>query len=171
VLLAAVFSFFGLKTYSDINRVANQAAALEKQLAGPPQQLAWVNQELVTLQAERASAKTTLGNQISQVGERQNSLEEQLKAIRSRLDFCPGSSLSAALKAQLQDGLSRFVVYLQGIGCHGLDDRVLVCVYSKEEPIRGELASASDTVNAFYTNNSRYSHRAMSEDMSVALRE
>jgi hypothetical protein len=118
VLFAAAFSFFGLKTYSDITRVANQAADLEKILAGPQQQLARANRELVQLQADLASAKTTLGSQISQVGERQQSLEEELKTIATKVGvtFTPSSNLEPEHEKTILTAVMNFQTYLQSLG-------------------------------------------------------
>jgi hypothetical protein len=71
----ALITFVGLKTYSDIERVADRAAELEKQLVGPQQQLKKVNDELGNLQQALETAKTSLTSQISQVGNDRTTLK------------------------------------------------------------------------------------------------
>jgi hypothetical protein len=75
------------------------------------------------------------------------------------------------LKEKLQDGLARFIAYLIGIGFQGLDDRVSVHIFSKEEPLQDRFADRSENINAFYVGKVLYIHRAMADDLSVALRE
>lgn len=176
--IVAVVSFLGLRTYSDIEktyaaiqRVTDRAAELEKQLIGPQQQLTKVNTELADLQKELQTAKATLTSQISQVGARQTNVEDQLKAIKGRLDFSPSSNLAPALREKLENGLARFIVYLQDINFQGLDDRVSVRVFSKEEPLSGAFAAQSEVINAFYADKVLYIHRAMADNLSVALIE
>jgi len=94
-----------------------------------------------------------------------------LRTIRNRLGFCPGTTASAALKDKLQEALSRFVMWLQEIGFDKLDDRIEVCFFSKEAPMPAELHLPSDKPNSFYSNNTLYIHKDMSEDTSIALRE
>jgi hypothetical protein len=94
-----------------------------------------------------------------------------LNAIRGRLDFSPSSNLSPELKEKLQDGLAHFITFLIDIGFQGLDDRVSVHIFSKEEPLQGQFADQNENINAFYVDKVLYIHRAMADDLSVALRE
>ena len=163
----ALLTFVGLKSYSDIESAANHAADLEKRLTGPEQQLDKAIKDLGELQKALEGAKITL----SQVGDRQSNLEGQLNAIKGRLDFSPSSNLTPELKGKLQDGLAHFIVYLTGIGFRDLDDRVVVTVYSAEQPLHGQFANQTENINAFYNSGVLYIHRAMADDLSVALIE
>jgi hypothetical protein len=173
VLFGALLSFVGFTTYSQLQQAADRVtvlkaeiAGLESQLGDPKQQLSRVNQELAGIQRELGSAKT----QLAKVDERQGSLEQQLTSIRGRLDFCPAKGLSIQIKEKLQDGLSRFIAYLQEVGFQGLDDHVAVCIYSRDDPIQNpRYASASESTNAFYAENALYIHQAMTSDLTVAL--
>src|SRR5262249_41350512 len=119
------------------------------------------------------TAKTTLSSQVSQVGERQNSLEGQLQAIRGRLDFSPSSNLAPKLKEKLEDGVTHFIVYFTEIGFKGVSDQISVHVFSEKEPLKDELAISSKNPNAFYMPNTKtlYIHQSMADDLSVALIE
>jgi hypothetical protein len=168
VLLAvAIFSFLGIKTWSDLQSVASETLALQRNLTEPRQRLAQASQQIQQLQTELDDTH----RKISAVGSRQDSLEGQLKVIRSRLGFCPGTEVSAALKEKLEDTLSRFIVWLQGVGFDKLDDRIAVCFFSKDSRLPAEIDVPSDVPNSLYWNNTLYIHKDMSEDDSIALRE
>jgi hypothetical protein len=171
VMAAVFFSFLGIKSWSDLQSVAQKTAELQQQLTEPRRQLANAVDQIKQLQSDLNNAKTSISNQISQVGQRQDSLEDQLKVIRGRLGFCPGGQASDALREKLEDGLSRFVVWLQGIGFDKLDEHIDVCIYSKDAPVPANFNMSSNQPNSFYANNTLYIHKAMAEDLAVALRE
>ena len=170
-MMAAILSFLEIKAWSDLQRVASQTLELQKNLAEPKQRLAQATEQIAQLQTDLDAAKKKLTSEISEVGKRQGDIEDQLRTIRNRLGFCPGTTASASLKEKLQDTLSRFVMWLQGIGFNKLDDRIEVCFFSKEAPIPVELGVSSDQPNSFFWNNTLYIHKDMSEDTSIALRE
>jgi hypothetical protein len=171
VLAVAIFSFFGIKAWSDLQSVASKTLDLQRSLTEPQQRLGQATQQIAKLQADLDEAQKSLSMKILEVGKRQDSLEEQLKIVRGRLGFCPGAEVSAALKEKLEDALSRFIIWLQGIGFDKLDDKIAVCVYSKDAPLPADLRSMGDQPNSMYWNNTLYIHKDMSEDVSVALRE
>lgn len=170
-LVAAIFSFFGITGWSELRRVSQETLDLQKNLVEPQKRLAQANQQIEKLQVDLDEAKKALDKKIAAVNTRQDNIDDQLKAIRNRLEFCPGGSASDALKEKLEDSLSRFIVWLQGVGFDNLEDRVSVCVFSKDAPLPDQFKSMSDVVNAFYSSNALYIHQSLAENVSVALRE
>jgi TIR domain-containing protein len=105
-------------------------------------------------------------------------------AIRARIPGGAASSAAAAPTAsaataslsipaldRVRDTLTRFAVYLKGVGFRDFDQQVTVHLYSKESPLPGDLSDQSESVNAFYYDHAIYVHWSMSNDMSVFLRE
>ena len=86
----------------------------------------WVLVEQPAEMARREAAAAEKAEQARQT---------QLNAIKSRLEFCPGVA-SAEDKQKIQDVLSNFIVWLQTIGFHQLDQNVSICIYTL--PIRLE---------------------------------
>jgi hypothetical protein len=60
---------------------------------------------------------------------------------------------------------------LQSKGFNNLDDGVSVFIYSKDAPPPAALKISSEDPNSFYSGNTLYIHKALSEDLSIALRE
>jgi len=171
LLVVAIFSFVGIKAWSDLQNVASQTLNLQRNLTEPQQRLSQAIEQIKQLQANLDDAQKTFAGRISEVNRRQNSLEDQLTVIRSRLDFCPGVEPSPVLKEKLQDALSRFIVWLQSIGFDKLDDHIAVCIFSKDSPLPADFNLPSDQPNALYANNTLFIHKDLSDDLSIALRE
>jgi hypothetical protein len=92
--------------------------------------------------------------------------------VGSRLDFSPaGEAVSEVLKERLRDTVARFRTFLQSKGFNNLDDGVSVFIYSKDAPPPAALKISSEDPNSFYSENTLYIHKALSEDLSIALRE
>jgi hypothetical protein len=162
LLIVAALSFVGIKTWSDLQNVAERAASLEKQLTGPQQQLANASQEISQLSKELETAKQSLAGQISQVGQRQANLEAQLQSIRNRLEFCREGESSAELKKKLEDELTNFVAWLEGIGFDKRTDRISVCIFSDAT----KLANVENVPGllSIYRNGTVYIHTSVMAD-------
>jgi hypothetical protein len=92
--------------------------------------------------------------------------------VGSRLDFSPaGEAVSEVLKERLRDTVARFRTFLQSKGFNNLDDGVSVFIYSKDAPPPAARKISSEDPNSFYSENTLYIHKALSEDLSIALRE
>jgi len=85
----------------------------------------------------------------------------------------PASAVGLSIPAldRVRDTLTRFAVYLKGVGFRDFDQQVTVHLYSKESPLPGDLSDQSESVNAFYYDHGIYVHWSMSNDISVFLRE
>jgi hypothetical protein len=195
VLLAvAIFSFVGVRTWSDLKSVAEQTTELQKNvslsqknlaerttelqnlaerttelqknLPGPQQELALITQQIAELRQSFETDKTALAQQ-------QEGLQNQLNAIKGRLDFCPGGVASAEDKEKAQDVLSNFIIWLQAIGWHRLDQNVSVCIYTKDSPIpivKQMLTTEGQPPTSFYWENTLYIDKTfISADMSVPV--
>lgn len=168
LLIVAALSFVGIKTWSDLQHVAEQAATLEKQLAGPQQQLTHASQQISQLSKELEAAKQSLAGQISQVGQRQSNLEDQLHTIRGRLGFCPEGDSSVELRRKLEDSLTNFIAWLESIGFEKLTDRISVCIYSEGTKMRENMPA--NRRDAFYMGDgSIYIHTSLASEPTVPL--
>lgn len=65
--VVAIFSFVGIKTWSDVQNVASQTFDLQKTLTEPKQRLAQAVQDIERLRVNLAEAKTSLDKSISNV--------------------------------------------------------------------------------------------------------
>ena len=107
VVVIALFSFVGIKTWSDMQNVAtqtvnlqktltdlaSQTADLQKTLVEPKRQLAQAVHEIDQLKANLADAKTLLAGQLSEVSSRQNELKNDLDSYRTlRQQLYPSGS-------------------------------------------------------------------------------
>jgi hypothetical protein len=167
LLLVAIFSFVGVKTWSDLKNVAEQTSELQKNLSEPRRQLAFTTQKIEQLQKNFETAEQSLLH----VNQRQDVLQNQLNAIKGRLDFCPGGAASAEDKEKLQDVLSKFIIWLQTIGFHRLDQNVSICIYTKDSPIPivKETLTTLGAPTSFYSGDTLYIDKAFSTDMSVPV--
>ncbi|MGA8656384.1 MAG: hypothetical protein WB586_09560 [Chthoniobacterales bacterium] len=168
LLVVAIFSFVGVKTWSDLKYVAEQTSELQKNLSEPQRQLALTTQKIEQLQKNFETAEQSL----SHVNQRQDVLQDQLNSIKGRLDFCAGGAASAEDKEELQDVLSHFIIWLQAIGFHHLDQNVSVCIYTKDSPIpivKETLTAAGKPPTSFYSGDTLYIDKTFSTDMSVPV--
>jgi hypothetical protein len=88
------------------------------------------------------------------------------------INFSPvGEAVSETLQQRLWDTVGRFRTFLQSKGFKDLDDNISVFVYSQDAPIPDAPHIPSNEPNGFYFENTLYIHKALSEDLSVVLRE
>jgi hypothetical protein len=172
LILGAILSFLGIKTYSDIEKASQKATEFERVVSGAEQKFEGVQKRVDSLDVTLKNAQARIDNQLAQLEGQQQSLQAQVKSIENRLRFCPSKGLSSALRESLQGQLSKFIVHLERVGFRELDEQVLVCIYSKDDPLE-KYKDMSDVRNAFYNPADRtiYIHADLSSVASVALRE
>ena len=162
-------SLFGIKTYSDLQTAAEKAAKLENVATGAEKQMEAAKKRIDDIDTSLKTAQARIESQLTQINSQQKRLQAEVQSIQERLSFCPSKSLSPEAKAAIQDKLTSYIAHLQTIGFPNLDDRVSVCVFSKEEPQGLE----STPLNAYYNVEKRviYIHKDLLASISVPLRE
>jgi hypothetical protein len=91
-------------------------------------------------------------------------------SIKGRFDFCVGGIASDEEKKRFEGVLSNFIIWLQTIGFHQLDQNISICIYTKDSPIPAvQQMLARSTTTSFYLDNTLYVDKAYSADMSIPL--
>jgi hypothetical protein len=167
LVCVAALSLFGIKTYSDIEKASQKAEQFEKTVSGAQEKFGGVQKRVEGLDESLKAAETRITSQLVKLGEQQKNLQTQVKGIQERLGFCPSEKLSPELRSSLEAQLSGFIKYLEKIGFQNLDDQVIVCVFSNDNPpVRG-LGGP----NGYYSSESRTIniHQDLTPDPGIAL--
>jgi hypothetical protein len=173
VLITALISFLGYKTYADIEKLeqkiteaqprlevsVKRAEALESTIVGTEQRFTSIQQRIDGLDSK------------VQINEgRQQNLEQDVKNIKDRLVFGEGKALTSDLKDMLRDVLARYIKYLETIGFTQLDQGIKVVAYSKDEPPGHPNMEKEYGVNTIYDNGTIFIHRDLLADSTIAVR-
>jgi hypothetical protein len=94
--------------------------------------------------------------------------------IGGGIEFVPsGASVAEDVKARIQKAVNQFIIYLQSLGFHGLDQNVTVFVYSKDKPPpkTKDFPLSGDDPAAYYEPNLKtiFIHELITSDVSLAL--
>ena len=86
LLFVGSLSFIGVKTWSDLQSVAEKTAELQKNLTEPAQKLAQSTRQIAQLQIDLDTAKKSLGDQVSQqIAQLQQDAENARKGLTEKI--------------------------------------------------------------------------------------
>jgi hypothetical protein len=176
VLLAAILSFFGVKTYSDLATLVDRARdeivvaqdrtqeqiakvqALETKIAELEQSTTTTVDRIASLDQQLDQAENGLRQRFAAIETRQDAIESDVRALlQGRVEFDP----QAALKPDQMEHLAQYLSFLEGLGFPRPD-----------QPVRITTENFVP-LNAYYnpSNDSIVVDPRIAGDLDVAFRE
>jgi hypothetical protein len=173
-LLAAsvVLSFFGYKTYSDFEKASEKAALFTKRIDEEAAKFGPAQQRIAALDKSVQEATQKVKEQLAQIDAGQKQLQSQVKSLEDRLAFTPSKELSPELQASMQRQLSDYIQYLESVGFTGLEGKINICIYSKEDAETCKLTPEQASFpNAFLMGDTMFVYAGFAAIPSVVLHE
>jgi hypothetical protein len=173
-LLAAsvVLSFFGYKTYSDFEKASEKAAEFAKRIDEETAKFKPAQDKIAALDKSVEEATLKVQAQLAQIDASQKQLKDQVKSLEDRLAFTPSKSLSPEVQSAIQERLTDYIAYLEGIGFAGLEGKVKICLFNDDEAEScNKFARSGELPNAFYYDGTMFVDERLANMPSVILHE
>jgi ribosomal protein L40E len=171
LVCGVALSLFGFKTYSDLQSAVQKAAVLEGIATGAEKQMEAAKKRVDQIDTALKTAQARIDEHLIQLDRQQQSLQMQVRNIQARLSFCPNKRPSVEQQNKIKEELAKYILYLEDIGFNRLVDQISICIFSKEDPIKGSEEPAWDSINAFYDGRTVYIHKDIAAFPEVALKE